>query len=227
MPYRVVLLEHEQHLRELLSLHFAAHGATCLAFDDAASAVSYLANNRVDLVVADLSAHVSLIAFCERLRRLASSRTPILVVAAAGDDDVLTALERCVDDFVTKPVNVRELVARGRALIRRVREHAPAQPTMHVTRGDLVIDESRRRVQVKGVDIELTDQEFRLMYTLAARHGIVFTRTDLLNAIWGPHTYVTTRSVDALIKRVRRRIEAVAHDSPKIATIRGVGYKLH
>lgn len=228
MPYRIVLLAQEGYLRDLVSLHFSAHGSTCTLFDDAAAVVSHLAHNRVDLVVADLStAHGSPIAFCQRLRQFASSRTPILLVAAATDDDVLTALERCVDDFVTLPVSVLELVARGRALIRRVRGHIQERPQSRVARGDLVVDESRRRIEVKGVAIAMTEQEFRLLYTLATRPGIVFTRDELLDAIWGPDTYVTVRSVDALIKRVRRRIETVAHDAPKIATVRGVGYKLH
>jgi DNA-binding response OmpR family regulator len=124
---------------------------------------------------------------------------------------------------------VRELVARARALLRRPRQRG--QPNAGAVSADVVrargieVDVPRRRVQVSGREVELTDQEFRLLHLLLTHPGIVFSREALLSRIWRGDTFVTVRSVDTLIKRLRRRIESDPANPVYIHTVWGVGYK--
>jgi DNA-binding response OmpR family regulator len=161
----------------------------------------------------------------DRFAKVLSDRTRLLLLANRKDDpDVLAALERYADDFVTKPINALELLARGRALIRRTRLDSRNDPVM-VTHGSLALDPTRRRVDIEGMEVKLTDQEFRFLYTLASRPGVVFTRQDILEIIWSGDRHVTARCVDALVKRIRRRLEAVSPEGVPLQSVRGVGYK--
>ena len=158
---------------------------------------------------------------------------PILILTARREEaDKVVGLESGADDYLTKPFGVRELVARARALLRRPRQSREAAAA-DAERGEapvvrvhgLEMDVPRRRVQVDGRDVDLTDQEFRLLHLLATHAGIVFSREALLAKIWRGDTYVTVRSVDTLVKRLRRRIEADAANPRYLLTVWGVGYK--
>jgi len=154
---------------------------------------------------------------------------PILILTARREEsDKVVGLESGADDYLTKPFGVRELVARARALLRRPRAAAAkpeGQPEPPIRVHGFDIDPSRRRVRVDGRDVDLTDQEFRLMYLLAAHAGIVFSREALLAKIWRGDTFVTVRSVDTLVKRLRRRIEPEPANPRFLITVWGVGYK--
>jgi DNA-binding response OmpR family regulator len=161
---------------------------------------------------------------------------PILMLTARREEaDKVVGLESGADDYLTKPFGVRELVARARALLRRPRlplavgsapDGSPAgtaAPTVRVH--GFEIDPARRRVRIDGREVELTDQEFRLLHLLAAHAGIVFSREALLSKIWRGDTFVTVRSVDTLVKRLRRRIEPHPANPRYLVTVWGVGYK--
>src|SRR5688572_22645804 len=159
---------------------------------------------------------------------------PILVLTARRDEsDKVVGLESGADDYLTKPFGVRELVARARALLRRPRQQpAAAGDGEAQASGDgvirvrvMVVDVPKRRVTVEGAAVELTDQEFRLLHLLATHPGIVFSREALLAKIWRGDTYVTVRSVDTLVKRLRRRIEKDPAEPSFLLTVWGVGYK--
>ena len=158
---------------------------------------------------------------------------PILMLTARRDEaDKVVGLESGADDYLTKPFGVRELVARARALLRRPRQPAAAGGDAPLTGGDasirlrgLAIDVPKRRVTVDGDVAELTDQEFRLLHLLATHPGIVFSREALLAKIWRGDTFVTVRSVDTLVKRLRRRIEKDPAEPQYLLTVWGVGYK--
>src|SRR5688572_12169441 len=156
---------------------------------------------------------------------------PILVLTARRDEaDKVVGLESGADDYLTKPFGVRELVARARALLRRPRHAAGESPAAIGANGivrvhDVEIDVPRRKVIVEAREIELTDQEFRLLHLLATHAGIVFSREALLAKIWRGDTFVTVRSVDTLVKRLRRRIETNPADPKYLLTVWGVGYK--
>jgi DNA-binding response OmpR family regulator len=167
---------------------------------------------------------------------------PILMLTARREEsDKVAGLESGADDYLTKPFGVRELIARARALLRRPRvpvtalTPAAGARVMTGVNGDEVgppirvhgveIDPARRRVRIEGRDVDLTDQEFRLLYLLASHAGIVFSREALLSKIWRGDTFVTVRSVDTLVKRLRRRIESDPARPHFLLTVWGVGYK--
>jgi two-component system OmpR family response regulator/two-component system alkaline phosphatase synthesis response regulator PhoP len=156
---------------------------------------------------------------------------PILMLTARREEsDKVLGLESGADDYLAKPFGIRELVARVRALLRRPRrsqlqaETTPAGERPVDIHG-LHIDPARRRVRVRGEDVDLTAQEFRLLHVLATHPGIVFSREALLTRVWPDHTYVTERSVDSLVKRLRRRIETDPAHPEIILTVWGSGYK--
>jgi DNA-binding response OmpR family regulator len=153
---------------------------------------------------------------------------PILMLTARREEaDKVIGLESGADDYLTKPFGVRELVARVRALLRRQRPVVTtAEPSMQPVRvTGIEIDPARRRVRIEGRDVELTDQEFRLLHLLALNPGIVFSREVLLSKIWRGDTFVTVRSVDTLVKRLRRHIESEPAHPRFLLTVWGVGYK--
>jgi two-component system OmpR family response regulator/two-component system alkaline phosphatase synthesis response regulator PhoP len=151
-----------------------------------------------------------------------------MLTAKREESDKVVGLESGADDYLTKPFGVRELVARARALLRRPRQSGLAASR---TADDVLkirgveIDLPRRKVRIDERDVELTDQEFRLLHLLATHPGIVFSREALLARIWRGDTFVTVRSVDTLVKRLRRRIEADPANPVFVHTVWGVGYK--
>jgi DNA-binding response OmpR family regulator len=154
--------------------------------------------------------------------------TPILMLTALDDVlDRVAGLDAGADDYLTKPFGVRELMARVRALLRRTtaREGDDVSATGPITYRHIEIDPARRRVRVGARDIELTSNEFQLLAVLLSKPGIVFSREALLSRVWNDETYVTVRSVDTLVKRLRKKVEADPADPEVILTVWGTGYK--
>lgn len=246
---RVLVVEDEPHIRELVCLHLGHEGYACEGIGDGNDALRRAEAERFDLLVLDLM--IPGLDGVSLTRAVRNGRTnhdvPILVITARRDEsDKVLGLESGADDYLTKPFGVRELVARARALLRRPRiaagvapsaagqpsasGSAPASPAPDlggpVVVHGIEIDPSRRRVRIEGRNIDLTDQEFRLLYLLATHAGIVFSREALLAKIWRGDTFVTVRSVDTLVKRLRRRIERDPSEPTLLLTVWGVGYKL-
>jgi len=233
-PVRVLVVEDEPHIRELVCLHLGLEGYQCDAVGDGPTALERAESAHFDLLVLDLMLPgLDGLALCRAVRNGRANRdVPILMLTARREEsDKVLGLESGADDYLTKPFGVRELVARARALLRR----PPRAPQTSEAKGessdqpvhvhDVAIDPARRRVRVAGRDVELTDQEFRLLYLLATHAGIVFSREALLSKIWRGDTFVTVRSVDTLVKRLRRRIESNPKDPQLLLTVWGVGYK--
>jgi DNA-binding response OmpR family regulator len=231
---RILIAEHDDRLREAMCVRFGLEGYHCEPVADGQAAVRFASAHLFDLVVMDIAIPLSDgLNTCWKLRASLCRRVPILLIANdANEDEALLALEQCADDYMVRPLRLREFLARGRALIRRSGMHAsPLLATtapsseQAVFRQGLVIDLARRRVEANGHDVKLTEHEFQLLYRLAAQAGVVFGRDALLSHIWGSGTFVTSRSVDALVKRVRRRLETAAGSPRCLVTVRGVGYK--
>ena len=224
---RVLLVEDDQNIRELVELHLQLEGLTTISTADGNDALTRARAEAFDLIVLDLMLPgLDGVTVCRAIRRESrNADVPILMLTARRDEvDKVLGLDSGADDYLTKPFGVRELVARVRALLRRRRplkgEHAPA-----VQAGALVVEPARRQARLGEREIELTAHEFELLYVLAANRGIVFSRDALVQRVWGDGTHITVRSVDTLVKRLRRKLEQDPADPRFILTVWGSGYK--
>jgi DNA-binding response OmpR family regulator len=227
---RVLVVEDEPNIRELVCLHLGLEGYACEGVGDGREALKRTEGERFDLLVLDVMIPgLDGLSLCRAVRNGRTNHdVPILMLTARRDEpDKVVGLESGADDYLTKPFGVRELVARARALLRRPRQPEKSDDVVEqpVRIHGVEIDPARRRVRIEGRDVELTDQEFRLLHLLATHAGIVFSREALLSKIWRGDTYVTVRSVDTLVKRLRRRIETDPADPRFLLTVWGVGYK--
>jgi DNA-binding response OmpR family regulator len=233
---RILIVEHEHAMRHGLCLHLELDGCACYAVPNVTSAIHRDDLGRFDLVVCGLTAGLfDAQDIIEAVRRASGDTyVPILMLATdATRAAAIVSLEQGADGFLVKPFGFRELVASVRALLRtrpagstEDQHRTPWSDPGRLYVQGLDVDPARRRVRVEGRDVRLTEQEFQLLYVLAANAGRVLTRGALLTHIWG-RTFVSTRSVDALVKRVRRRLEAAAGRPSRIQAVRGVGYRFN
>lgn len=226
---RVLVVEDDQHIRELVLLHLSLEGLATACSGDGTEALRLVRAEPFDLVVLDVMLPgLDGVTVCRAIRREPAIRDlPILMLTARRDEaDKVLGLESGADDYLTKPFGIREFIARVRALLRRRRSTlAPAGQQPAIVAGGLTIDPARRLARLDARDIDLTAHEFDLLYVLAGNRGIVFSREALLQRVWGGDTHITERSVDTLIKRLRKKIENDAADPRFILTVWGSGYK--
>jgi len=228
---RLLVVEDEAAIRELLRLHLSLAGFDIEEIADGTTALDRARTGKFDLIVLDVMLPgLDGITLCRAIRSQGvNTATAILMLTARDtESDKVLGLESGADDYLTKPFGIREMLARVGAILRRndrIDAQANASAVRRVQTGDLALDPERRDAVVRGAAVELTKQEFDLLYLLAARPGIVFSRTALLSKIWSDDTYVTERTVDTVVSRLRRKIERDAQDPELILTAWGVGYK--
>ncbi|HXI30324.1 MAG TPA: response regulator transcription factor [Vicinamibacterales bacterium] len=226
---RILVVEDEAPIRELLRLHLSLAGFVVDEISDGAAALERLRAERVDLVMLDLMLPgLDGITLCRAIRAQGPNvSTPILMVTARDtESDKVLGLESGADDYLAKPFGIRELLARVGAILRRThRAERAGDPSTRVQSRHVALDADRRQATVRGVAVELTKQEFDLLYLLASRPGIVFSRAALLSKVWSDDVYVTERTVDTVISRLRKKIEHDGQDPEMILTAWGVGYK--
>ena len=229
---QVLVVEDEANIRELVSLHLRLENAVPVEAADGNRALDLARQHRFDLVILDLMLPgLDGVTVCRAIRReSANIDTPILMLTARREEsDKVLGLDSGADDYLTKPFGVRELMARVRALLRRgqPRDAAPdgQEGPRPIAYKHITVDPARRRVRVGTHDVDLTTNEFQLLCVLLSSPGIVFSREALLNRVWKDQTYVTVRSVDTLIKRLRKKIEADPAEPDVILTVWGTGYK--
>ena len=226
---RVLVVEDDPNIRDLVGLHLKLEGLDVTAVADGHQALAMARAQPFDLIVLDVMLPgLDGITVCGAVRRESmNTGVPILMLTARREEsDKVLGLETGADDYLTKPFGVRELVARVRALLRRrQRTDAPAGHRTPIAAGALTVDPSRRQARIDEREIELTVHEFDLLYLLAANRGIVFSREALMQRVWGDETHITERSVDTLVKRVRRKIESDPANPQFILTVWGTGYK--
>ena len=229
---RILVVEHDHAVRHGVCLHLELEGCACESVPDSASALRRDDLGRFDLVLYNLTAGLfEAQRLIDAVRNAAGQDyIPILMMATdATRAAAIVGLEHGADGFLVKPFGFRELVASVRALLRPQAGSTGASTTRWNDRDRVYVDgidvePARRRVRVGGRDVRLTEQEFQLLYVLAANAGRVLSRDALLAHIWGT-TFVSTRSVDTLVKRLRRRLETVAGRRGGIQAVRGVGYR--
>jgi DNA-binding response OmpR family regulator len=224
----VLVVEDDAHISELVCLHLGLEGYQCEAVASGTDGLKRLNERAFDVVVLDLMLPgVDGIAVCRAMRRQGPNRrSPVLMLTARREEsDTVLGLESGADDYLTKPFGVRELVARVNALSRRAHDSREGADERALAIHGLELDPARRAVKVRGVPVEMTRQEFGLLYVLASSPGIVFSRERLLNRVWQDQAFVTARSVDTLVKRVRRKIEVDPAEPRLLQTVWGDGYK--
>jgi DNA-binding response OmpR family regulator len=228
---RVLVVEDEASIRDLIVLHLKLEGLTTVATADGTDALHLARSEQFDLIVLDLMLPgLDGVTICRAIRRdELNADVPILMLTARREEsDKVLGLDSGADDYLTKPFGIRELVARVRALLRRPRRAtlaAQGDHTKSVSVAGLTVDPARRQARMDGQEIDLTAHEFDLLFLLASNPGIVFTREALVQKVWGDDTFVTTRSVDTLVKRIRKKVEPDPEEPRFILTVWGTGYK--
>jgi two-component system OmpR family response regulator/two-component system alkaline phosphatase synthesis response regulator PhoP len=215
----------------LVCLHLDLEDLASEQAADGRNGLERAKSRKFDLVILDLMLPgLDGVTVCRAIRRDSpNADTPILMLTARREEsDKVVGLDSGADDYLTKPFGVRELLARVRALLRRGATDAPAAEAdarRPVTYKHIQIDPARRRVRIGSRDVELTTNEFQLLNVLLSSPGIVFSREALLRKVWKDDTYVTVRSVDTLVKRLRKKVEEGPGGPSVILTVWGAGYK--
>jgi phosphate regulon transcriptional regulator PhoB len=222
---RILIIEDEKDIVELVRYNLEKDGFQVQSSSDGLSGLTQLRRAPPDLLLLDLMLpKLPGLEICKEIRRDVSlNRLPILMLTARGEEaDRVLGLELGADDYVTKPFSPRELVARVKALLRRVEPPGDAKKPISI--GALVIDPAAYRVARGGKAVPMSTLEFRLLYHLASRPNRVYTRDQLLDAVWGTERFVTPRSVDVYIRRLREKIEPDPEKPTHLKTVRGAGY---
>ena len=217
----ILVVDDEKNIVQLLRLYLSREGYQVETAYDGQSAVEKARTARPALVLLDLMLpDLDGFEVCRQLRRV--SDVPIIMLTARGEDvDKVVGLEIGADDYVTKPFNPRELIARVKAVLRRYNVGSVAGDI--ITVGNLTIDVARREVNVAGRRVDLRAKEFDLLVVFARHPGVVFSREKLLSLVWGYDYYGDTRTIDVHITWLRDKLSG---SSAQIQTIWGVGYKL-
>ena len=222
---RILIIEDDKDIVELIRYNLEKDGFQITSSGDGFSGLAQVKKSPPDLLILDLMLpKLSGLEICKEVRRDERlNRLPILMLTARGEEaDRVIGLELGADDYVTKPFSPRELVARIKALLRRVQPPGEEVKTLEV--GALRIDPVSYRVQRDGKTLPLSTLEFRLLYYLASRPNRVFSRDQLLDAVWGNDRFVTPRSVDVYVRRLREKVEANPEKPEYLKTVRGAGY---
>jgi DNA-binding response OmpR family regulator len=223
----VLVVDDEPKIVQLARDYLEHAGFGVLTAADGRSALQQVRSRRPDLIVLDLGLpEVDGLDVARDVRRDASiANTPIVMLTARDDEvDKLLGLELGADDYITKPFSPRELVARIRAVLRRIER--PTEPSDVLSVGPLRLDLPRMRVEVDGRLVELTPTEFEILATMARQPGRIFTRSQLLDAVRGVAFESYERAIDTHIKNIRRKLEPNPREPRFVLTVYGVGYRV-
>ncbi len=224
-PAHILIVDDEADLVELVSYNLRKEGFVVDSASDGEAALAKIRKDKYSLVVLDLMLPgIHGIELCHILRKDPNTAgLPIIMLTAKGEEiDRIVGLEIGADDYVTKPFSPRELVARVKAVLRRSTEKPVTEKILKI--GELAIDKERYTVSLKGKLVKLSATEYKLLLYLAERKGKVFSRGQLLDAIWRDEAFVEPRTVDVHIRRLRAHIEENPTNPAYIKTMRGIGY---
>jgi DNA-binding response OmpR family regulator len=221
-PHSILVIEDETSIASFVAAYLKNAGYAVRTAATAQAALVDIASEMPALIVLDLNLpDGDGVDLCRRIRK--SSDVPILMLTARDEDvDKIIGLEVGADDYMTKPFNPRELVARVKSVLRRAAPERRRSETAELTHGDLVINAGKREVHVGDEEVRLAPKEFDLLWELLDHRGIVLTRDQLLERVWGYTFAGDTRTVDVHVRQIRRKLG----DASPIVTVWGVGYKV-
>lgn len=221
MPKKILIVEDEANIRELLRLYLEREGYTVLEAENGVEGIKKWKSGKPDMLLLDVMMPVmDGWAVCREIR--AESDVPIIMLTAKGETaDRVSGLEMGADDYIVKPLEMPEVIARVRAVFRRM---APDDAPEKLSFDNLVIDKQAYDLVIKGKRVDAPPKEIELLYFLASSPNRVFTRAQLLDDVWGFDYFGDTRTVDVHVKRLREKLEGVS-DKWELKTVWGVGYK--
>ena len=221
MPKKILIVEDEANIRELLRLYLEREGYTVLEAENGVEGIKKWKSDKPDMLLLDVMMPVmDGWAVCREIR--AESDVPIIMLTAKGETaDRVSGLEMGADDYIVKPLEMPEVIARVRAVFRRM---APDDAPEKLSFDNLVIDKQAYDLVIKGKRVDAPPKEIELLYFLASSPNRVFTRAQLLDDVWGFDYFGDTRTVDVHVKRLREKLEGVS-DKWVLKTVWGVGYK--
>lgn len=222
--HKILLIEDEANIRELISYNLISNNYKVLEAEDGLQGLEAAIKEKPDLILLDLMLPgMNGLDICKDLRNR-GLKIPIIILTAKNEDiDKVMGLEFGADDYMTKPFSVHELMARIKAVLRRAEQRNDVN---YITRGALTINIEKHEVLVDGKAVELSLKEFNLLKTLAENKGMVMTRDQLLDKVWGIDYDGENRTVDVHIRYLRRKLGDEEGESKYIQTIRGMGYKM-
>ena len=223
---RILVVDDEPNIREVVGLYLRRDGHTVISAADGEEALYLFRHSNPELVVLDLMLpKLNGFEVCRRMQ--SERRAPVIMLTAKGDEEErIVGLGVGADDYVVKPFSPRELAARVTAVLRRVEESAPQDPTQPVLTFDgLSIDPNKREALVEGKPVTLTAREFDLLHHLATSPGRVYTRDHLMETVWGYTFAAETSTVTVHMRRLREKIEPDPANPRYLQTVWGVGYK--
>ena len=221
--YLIAVIEDDESVRRSLVLNFELEGFKVTTAPDGEEGVELVKSQSPDLIVLDvMMPKKDGLQACKEIRNAGISTPLILLTARSAEIDKVLGLELGADDYLAKPFGMLELIARVKALLRRTQN---TQEINSVQFDDVVIDFRAYKAERNQCPLELSAREYRLLRYLVAKEGVVVTRDELLDEVWGYNSYPSTRTVDNHIARLRQKIEENVEDPRHILTVHGVGYK--
>ena len=224
MAVSVLIVEDDRNIQELLQLYLEKEGYAVTVASDGGQGLAKFRAIKPDLVLLDVMMPVmDGWAVCKAIR--ADSQTPIIMLTAKGEtDDKVTGLKSGADDYVTKPFEMKELLARIEAVLRRTGAAPVAESTRRLSFDKMTIDMDAFELIIDGKKVDTPPKEMELLFYLASSPNRVYTRNQLLDEVWGFDYFGDSRTVDVHVKRLREKLEGVS-DSWNLKTVWGVGYK--
>jgi len=220
---KILVVDDEEDIAGLIQFHLEEEGFQVEVCHNGMEVLPRLEKNLPDGIILDLMLPgIGGMDLCKRIKEKYPHLPILMVTAKTGETDVVLGLELGADDYIKKPFNIRELVARVRTVTRRNSEAASNENLSPVSTGKIQINPTAHKVYVDGKEIELTLIEFKILQLFTSNPGVAFSRDKLLDRIWGKDVFVTDRTVDVNIKRLRDKLLG---EKERLETIRGVGYR--
>ena len=221
---KILIIEDEKNMVEGLRFNLEARDYLVISAPDGETGLKRAAEELPDLVILDLMLPgINGYEVCKRLKETQADVPIVMLTAKSQEADIVTGLDLGADDYITKPFSVLELLARINALLRRSRPDPPVPELIHI--GDLEIDFKSYRASKQGRSLDLTPREFEILQYLLERKGEAVTRDELLQRVWGYESFPFTRTIDAHIATLRKKIEEKPDKPSLIVTVHGKGYK--